>query len=216
MFFFKNAANPAEAELSLSLALCVIVTLLEGGAAVVLCVVTAFINACRTWNRDRKKRLQKTGDENTIQRITSFTIDHDTLRPGIYVSRVDGDVTTYDLRTRTPNAGAYMDTRTAHSVEHMFATYVRNSAIADRVIYFGPMGCRTGFYLLVRDTSNADVLSVVKDTLSKILAHEGDVFGASRKECGNYLDLDLADAKKECAAYLAVLNEKEEWSFCYE
>lgn len=216
LFFFKNVANPAEAELSFRLVLGVIVTLLEGGAAVVLCVVTAFINACRTWNRDRKKRLQKTGDGNTIQRITSFTVDHDTLRPGIYISRTDGDVVTYDLRTRTPNAGAYMDTRTAHSVEHMFATYVRNSAIADRVIYFGPMGCRTGFYLLVRDTSNADVLSVVKETLSKILAHEGDVFGASRKECGNYLDLDLADAKKECAAYLAVLNEKEEWSFRYE
>ncbi len=151
-----------------------------------------------------------------IQRITSFTVDHDRLTPGIYVSRVDGDVVTYDLRTRTPNAGEYMDTRTAHSVEHMFATYVRNSAIADRVIYFGPMGCRTGFYLLVRDTDSADVLAVVKETLEKILAHEGEVFGASQKECGNYRDLDLGDAKKECAAYLAVLNAKEEWSFRYE
>lgn len=151
-----------------------------------------------------------------IKRITSFTVDHDKLTPGIYVSRVDGDVTTYDLRTRTPNAGAYMDTRTAHSVEHMFATYVRNSAIADRVIYFGPMGCRTGFYLLVRGAAPAEVLTVVKQTLGKILAHEGEVFGASRKECGNYLDLSLADAKAECGAYLAVLNEKEEWSFCYD
>ena len=152
----------------------------------------------------------------TIQRITSFTVDHDKLTPGIYVSRVDGDVVTYDLRTRTPNAGEYMDTRTAHSVEHMFATYVRNSEIADRVIYFGPMGCRTGFYLLVRDVPQREVLTVVKATLEKILAHEGEVFGASQKECGNYRDLDLADAKKECAAYLAVLNAKEEWSFCYE
>ncbi|MBR2847855.1 MAG: S-ribosylhomocysteine lyase [Clostridia bacterium] len=151
-----------------------------------------------------------------MERITSFTIDHDKLTPGIYISRVDGDVTTYDLRTRTPNGGAYMDTRTAHSVEHMFATYVRNSDLSDRVIYFGPMGCRTGFYLLVRDVAPKDILALVKDTLEKILAHEGEVFGASRKECGNYLDLELADAKRECEAYLAVLNEKEEWSFSYE
>lgn len=153
---------------------------------------------------------------NNIQRITSFTVDHDMLTPGIYISRVDGDVTTYDLRTRTPNGGAYMDTRTAHSVEHMFATYIRNSAIADQVLYFGPMGCRTGFYLLVRDLPAETVLSAVKETLSKIIVHEGEVFGASRKECGNHLDLDLGDAKRECAAYLAVLNEKEKWSFCYE
>jgi len=153
---------------------------------------------------------------NNIQRITSFTIDHDTLTPGIYISRVDGDITTYDLRTRTPNGGQYMDTRTAHSVEHMFATYVRNSDLSDRVIYFGPMGCRTGFYLLMRDTKPADVLALVKETLQKIIAHEGAVFGAARKECGNYLDLDLGDAKRECEAYLAVLNQKDDWSFCYD
>ena len=92
----------------------------------------------------------------------------------------------------------------------------RNSAIADSVLYFGPMGCRTGFYLLVRGESKETVLTVVKDVLAKILSHEGEVFGASRIECGNYLDLDLADAKRECAAYLDILNEKEEWSFCYE
>ncbi len=151
-----------------------------------------------------------------IRRITSFTVDHDFLIPGIYISRVDGDITTYDLRTRTPNGGEYMDCRTMHSVEHMFATYVRNSDIADDVIYFGPMGCRTGFYLLVRNQSPETVLAVVKDTLAKILAHEGEVFGASRKECGNYLDLDLSDAKRECAAYLTVLNEKKEITFRYE
>ncbi len=151
-----------------------------------------------------------------VQRITSFTVDHDKLTPGIYISRKDGDVTTFDLRTRTPNGGDYMDTRTAHSVEHMFATYVRNGALADRVLYFGPMGCRTGFYLLTRDAEPKDVLAEVKTVLGKILAHEGEVFGASREECGNYLDLDLSDAKRESAAYLAVLNGKEEWSFCYE
>ena len=151
-----------------------------------------------------------------MNRIASFSVNHDTLTPGIYVSRIDGDITTYDLRTRTPNAGDYMDNRTMHSVEHMFATYVRNSDIADDVIYFGPMGCRTGFYLLVRNHTPETVLAVVKSTLEKILAHEGEVFGASRKECGNYLDLDLSDAKRECAAYLTVLNEKKEITFRYE
>ena len=87
-------------------------------------------------------------EEASLNRIASFTVDHDRLEPGIYVSRRDGDVTTYDLRTRKPNAGDYMDNRTMHSVEHMFATFVRNSEIRDSVIYFGPMGCQTGFYFL--------------------------------------------------------------------
>lgn len=151
-----------------------------------------------------------------IQRITSFSVDHDRLTPGIYISRVDGDVTTYDLRTRTPNAGSYMDTCTAHSVEHMFATYIRNSAASDKILYFGPMGCRTGFYLLVRSMEPEAVLALVRETLSRVIAHRGPVFGATRRECGNYLDLDLACAQKECAAYLKILNEKKEITFRYE
>ena len=143
-----------------------------------------------------------------MKKIASFTVDHDILDPGIYVSRVDGDLTTYDLRTRKPNCGDYMDSRTMHTVEHMFATYVRNSEIKDSVIYFGPMGCRTGFYLITRDVPNEKVLEVTIDVLRKIIAHEGEVFGASRKECGNYLDLDLADAKRECEKYLDVLENK--------
>ena len=143
-----------------------------------------------------------------MKKIASLTVDHDLLDPGIYVSRVDGDITTYDLRTRKPNAGEYMDSRTMHTVEHMFATYVRNSEIKDEVIYFGPMGCRTGFYLITRGVTNEKVLEVTLDVLERIIAHEGEVFGASRKECGNYLDLDLEDAKRECSAYLAVLKSK--------
>ena len=143
-----------------------------------------------------------------MNKIASFTVDHNLLKPGIYVSRRDGDVTTYDLRTRKPNSGDFMDTRTAHSVEHMFATYVRNSEIADRVIYFGPMGCQTGFYLLTRNVPDETVLAVTKDVLRGILAYEGEVFGASAVECGNYANLDLAAAKKECAAYLNVLESK--------
>lgn len=148
-----------------------------------------------------------------MEKITSFTVNHDLLEPGIYVSRVDGDITTYDLRTRKPNAGSYMDTTTAHTVEHMFATLVRNSEIKDDVIYFGPMGCRTGFYLVVRNADNGQVLAVTKKVLADIIAHNGEVFGASRVECGNYRDLDLAKAKSECAAYLEVLGKEQTFKY---
>ena len=142
-----------------------------------------------------------------IAKIASFTVDHDLLTEGIYVSRIDGDITTYDLRTRVPNAGDYMDNLTMHSVEHMFATYVRASEIKDDVIYFGPMGCQTGFYLLVRNADNEETLAVVKDVLSKIVNHDGEMFGQSRKECGNYMNLDLEAAKIECRRYLEALGD---------
>lgn len=149
-----------------------------------------------------------------IKRITSFTVDHDKITEGIYLSRVDGDVVTYDLRTRIPNAGDYMDNLTMHSLEHMFATYVRNSEIGDRVIYFGPMGCRTGFYLLVRELPHEQVLSIVKEVLAKIIAHDGEMFGATQKECGNYRELSLDAAKVEAKRYLEKLNAKEQ-TFVY-
>ena len=150
-----------------------------------------------------------------IQKIASFTVDHNKLTPGIYVSRIDGDITTYDLRTRVPNSGNFMDNATMHSVEHMIATFIRNSEIAADVIYFGPMGCQTGFYLLVRKADNEKVLAVLMDVLAKILAYEGEVFGASQVECGNYKNLSLDAAKQECAAYLAVLKAKTN-DFQYE
>ena len=145
-----------------------------------------------------------------IRRIASFDVDHDFITEGIYVSRIDGDITTYDLRTRIPNADDYMDSVTMHSMEHMFATYVRNSEIGGSVIYFGPMGCRTGFYLLVRDLDNATVLREVKKVLSLIAAHEGGMFGATRKECGNYRELSVESAKREAARYLENLEKREQ------
>lgn len=111
--------------------------------------------------------------EQEVTRITSFSINHDILLPGLYVSRVDGDVTTYDMRTRRPNTGDLMDNSTMHSLEHMFATYIRNGDLKDSIVYFGPMGCQTGFYLLVRNADNAEVLRQIRLTLMKILAHEG-------------------------------------------
>ncbi len=139
-------------------------------------------------------------------KIESFKIDHNKLNPGIYVSRTDGDITTYDLRTRKPNMGNYMDNATMHSTEHMIATYIRSSSLAKDIIYFGPMGCQTGFYLLVRNADNEEVLSVLKETLKKVIDHEGEVFGASAIECGNYKNLDITLAKEECRKYLEVLN----------
>lgn len=152
---------------------------------------------------------------NDIQRITSFTVDHNKLLPGLYVSRVDGDVTTYDMRTRRPNTGDLMDNAAMHSLEHMFATYIRNGALKDSVVYFGPMGCQTGFYLLVRDADNDAALAEIRRTLQRILAHEGPVFGASAKECGNYANLSLAAAKAEASRYLAELDARPV-TFTYE
>ena len=144
-----------------------------------------------------------------VERIASFTVDHDLIDVGIYVSRIDGDITTYDLRTRRPNMGDYMDNLTMHSLEHMFATYVRASVIKDRVIYFGPMGCQTGFYLLVRDAENSEVLATVIETLEKIIAHDGEMFGNTRVECGNYKNLDLESAKIEARRYLDAISSHE-------
>ena len=145
-----------------------------------------------------------------VNKIASFTVDHDLLTEGIYVSRIDGDITTYDLRTRIPNSGDYMDNLTMHSVEHMFATYVRASEIGERVIYFGPMGCQTGFYLLVRNADDREVLDTVIAVLKRIVAHDGEMFGAVRRECGNYRNLDLPAAKLEAERYLAVLTSREQ------
>ena len=146
---------------------------------------------------------------NEVKKIASFEVNHNLLTEGIYVSRIDGDITTYDLRTRVPNAGDYMDNLTMHSLEHMFATYVRSSKIADSVIYFGPMGCQTGFYLLVRNADNGVVLEIVKSTLRRIIDHDSEIFGKSAIECGNYRNLDLSAAKVEAARYLAVLESRD-------
>ena len=151
----------------------------------------------------------------SISRIASFSINHDKLLPGLYVSRVDGDITTYDMRCRRPNTGDLLDNSTLHSLEHMFATYIRNGELRSQIVYFGPMGCQTGFYLLVRNADNAAVLAEVKKTCERILAHEGPVFGAARKECGNYRNLSLEAAKTEAARYLAELNAREQ-TFIYE
>ena len=150
-----------------------------------------------------------------MERIKSFEIDHNNLEPGFYISRQDGDVITYDLRTRKPNQGDYMTNLTMHSVEHMFATFARNSKVSEQVVYFGPMGCQTGFYFLVKDLAPAEVFALTKEILEQIVNHEGDMFGASAIECGNYRNLDLAEAKKECKYYLEILEKQTNLEFTY-
>ena len=141
-----------------------------------------------------------------MERISSFCADHTKIVPGIYKARIDGDITTYDMRTRKPNCGDYMDNGTMHTFEHMFATFVRNSAIGDDVIYFGPMGCQTGFYLLIRNADDAAVVETIKDILKKIINHKGEVFGSSEIECGNYRSLELSKAVDEAKRYLPELE----------
>lgn len=132
-----------------------------------------------------------------MKKIASFTVNHDTLEKGMYISRIDGDVVTYDIRMKKPNGGDYLEMSAAHTIEHLFATFARNSRYADSVLYVGPMGCRTGFYLLLRDNvSGAAAIQLVKESMAFVRDFEGEIPGNKREECGNYLDHDLVGAKK--------------------
>ena len=145
-----------------------------------------------------------------MDRIASFSVNHDLLEKGMYISRVDGDVVTYDIRMKKPNGGDYLCYAELHTFEHLFATYARNSAYKDSVVYVGPMGCRTGFYLLLRDTvSRRDAIDLVRQSFSFISEFEGEIPGAKRQECGNWLEHDLAGARRTAADMLAVL---ENWN----
>ena len=132
-----------------------------------------------------------------MEKITSFTIDHIKLQPGLYVSRKDTvgneTVTTFDLRLTSPNEEPVMNTAEMHTIEHLAATYLRNEPTwKEKVLYFGPMGCRTGFYLLLAgDYTSRDVLELVKNCFQFIAEFRDEVPGASAKDCGNYLDMNL-------------------------
>lgn len=143
-----------------------------------------------------------------MEKIASFTIDHIKLQPGIYVSRKDqiGQevVTTFDLRMTSPNEEPVMNTAEVHTIEHLGATYLRNKEeIKDKVIYFGPMGCRTGFYLLLAgDYASRDIVALVTEMFEFIRDYRGEVPGASPKDCGNYLDMNLGMANYLADRYL--------------
>ena len=144
-----------------------------------------------------------------MEKITSFTIDHIRLVPGIYVSRKDtvsgAVITTFDIRMTSPNDEPVMNTAEVHTIEHLGATFLRNHEIyKDRVIYFGPMGCRTGFYLLLSgDYASSDIVPLMKEMFSFIADYKGEVPGASARDCGNYLDMNLPMAKYYARRYRA-------------
>lgn len=142
-----------------------------------------------------------------MQRIRSFSINHDILKKGMYVSRVDGDVVTYDIRMKEPNKGDYLSNGAMHTIEHLFATYARNTKYSNNVVYVGPMGCRTGFYFLLRDTvSQEEALQIVRQAMDFIAGFEGDIPGTTSRECGNYLEHDLKGAKAVAQNMLEVLK----------
>lgn len=136
-----------------------------------------------------------------MERIASFTVDHRYIKPGVYISRIDGDITTYDLRTRKPNTDDLMSHAVMHSTEHLFATFARNSELKDDIIYFGPMGCQTGYYLLVRNADNAKVIELIKDIVKGISEYEGEMPGKSEIECGNFASLDVDVAREDMKKY---------------
>lgn len=142
-----------------------------------------------------------------MDRIASFCIDHNKLKPGIYLSRVDGDIKTFDLRTVKPNTPPYMKNEVIHTFEHLFATVARNSKYSDKVIYFGPMGCRTGFYFLVRNMHNTDAIALIKDIVFQISRWNGDIPGATQTECGNYKEHDLDGAKELANNYYNIITD---------
>ena len=140
-----------------------------------------------------------------IKKIASFTVNHNTLNPGVYVSRIDGDITTFDMRFIKPNTPPFLPNPVMHTIEHLFATYARNSEFADNVIYFGPMGCRTGFYFLVRNLSLQQSLDLIKDTVKKCCEHTGEIPGTSAVECGNYKEHDKNGAISALKEYYSLL-----------
>ncbi len=145
-----------------------------------------------------------------MKKIASFTVNHNKIDKGMYISRIDGDVITYDIRMKKPNGGDYLPYAAAHTIEQLFATYARNTAFSDSIIYVGPMGCRTGFYFLTRDSvSYREAISIVLDSMKFIKDFEGQIPGTTAAECGNYKEHDLEGAKEIAADMAKVL---ENWS----
>ncbi len=141
-----------------------------------------------------------------MKRIASFCVDHTKLQPGIYTSRVDGDIVTYDIRMKKPNIPPFLPMAAIHTIEHLFATISRNSEFEDRIIYFGPMGCRTGFYFLVRDMRAQDVIALIERVMREIADYEGEIPGNTAVECGNYLEHDLEEAKRQASEFLPIIT----------
>ena len=144
-----------------------------------------------------------------MERIASFTVDHTTLLPGLYLSRQDGDIVTFDLRFKKPNTGDLLTNSEMHSAEHLIATLLRNSAEKDAVIYFGPMGCQTGFYFLFdnRLLSCEGAIALLQQVFTAAGDYTGEMPGKSPAECGNYINLDVETGRRVCRFYAALIQD---------
>ena len=144
-----------------------------------------------------------------MERIASFTVDHTTLLPGLYLSRRDGDIITFDLRFKKPNTGDLLSNSEMHSAEHLIATLLRNSAEKDAVIYFGPMGCQTGFYFLFdnRLLSCEGAIDLLKEVFAAAADFQGEMPGKSPSECGNYINLDVEAGRRVCRFYADLIRD---------
>ena len=144
-----------------------------------------------------------------MERIASFTVDHNKLRPGLYLSRRDGDIITFDLRFKTPNTGDLLSNSEMHSAEHLIATLLRNSEDKEAVIYFGPMGCQTGFYFLFdnRLLSCEGAIELLKEVFAAAADFTGEMPGKSPAECGNYVNLDVETGRAVCRFYAELIRD---------
>ena len=142
-----------------------------------------------------------------MKKIASFTVNHDVLEKGMYISRIDGDIVTYDVRMKKPNNGDFLENAAMHTFEHLFATYARNTEYADNIVYVGPMGCRTGFYFIVRDAiSHEDAIKLAQESFRFIRDYKGEIPGTKKEECGNYLEHSLQGANEIGADMTEVLK----------
>ena len=144
-----------------------------------------------------------------MERIASFQVDHNKLDPGLYLSRRDGRITTFDLRFKKPNTGDLLSNAEMHSVEHIIATLLRNSERRDAVVYFGPMGCQTGFYFLFDGSqlSDGEAVALLKEVFAKGADFDGPMPGKSAAECGNYRNLEVSLAREQCACYRDLIQD---------
>lgn len=144
-----------------------------------------------------------------MERIASFTVDHNKLVPGLYLSRRDGDIATFDLRLKKPNTGDLLTNSEMHSTEHLIATLLRNSRAKDAVVYFGPMGCQTGFYFLFNERllSCGDAVELLKEVFAAAGEFSGDMPGKSPAECGNYVNLDVETGRAVCKWYAELIAD---------
>ena len=152
-----------------------------------------------------------------MERIASFTVNHNVLVPGLYLSRRDGSVVTFDLRFKKPNTGDLLSNSQMHSVEHLVATFLRNSAGKDAVVYFGPMGCQTGFYFLFDGDklTNGQAIALLQVVFAQAAVYDGPMPGCSAAECGNYRNLSVEEGRACCAWYSRLIDRWTEEKLTY-